>query len=424
MMLDRKTPPTPALAEKISWIEASENRLDNGSKLFTINAGEQDLLRLEIILPTSATNGATANLVNATHALTDSGTSRMDSKAIAESFERLGSHYQADSGSDFRSFTIYSLRSSFGKTVDVLREVLEQATFPEHEVELWKKRNVEHVRVNREKVSWLSRTAYADALFGRSHPYGFNPNEEDYASVDSKLIRDFHHSQTHTAKCMMVMAGKLDDREIEIVNQAFGKSIRENDLPTSLAPTPEVKPAQKLKIPKEDALQCGIRIGRAMFTKTHPDYIHFTVTNAILGGYFGSRLMSNIREDKGYTYGIGSVLVPFCMGGSFFITTEVGKDVCSLAVDEIYKELERLKSAPPDSDELNIVKNYLLGEFQRNLDGPFALADRFKSLFLYGLDYSYLNKYLDYLNNFSAENVVEMANKYLNPNDLTEVIAG
>jgi predicted Zn-dependent peptidase len=356
--------------------------------------------------------------------LTDCGTSRLDSKAIAEAFERLGSHYQADSGPDFRSFTIYSLRSSFGKTVDVLQEVLENASYPEREVELWKQRNVEHVRVNREKVSWLSRTAYADALFGREHPYGFNPNEEDYASVDADSIRDFHRNQTHAAKCMMVLAGKLDDREISIVNKAFGSSKREAGLPVTTAPVPAPKPPQKLKIAKADALQCGIRIGRAMFSKTHPDYIPFNITNTILGGYFGSRLMSNIREDKGYTYGIGSALVPFSNSGSFFITTEVGKDVCELAVHEVYNELERLKSSPPDPEELNIVKNYLLGEFQRNLDGPFALADRFKGLFLFGLDYSYLNKYLDYLNNFSTDDVVEMTNKYLNPSDLTEVIAG
>jgi predicted Zn-dependent peptidase len=423
-MLDRKTPPTPTLAEKIEWIEATENKLENQTSLFTINAGEQDLLRLEIILPSESKDADSSSLVNAAHTLTDHGTNNKDAKAIAEAFERLGSFYQADCGPDFRGFTIFSLRSSFEKTVNVLKDVMENAAYPEKEVELWKKRSIENLRVNREKVSWLARTAFGDAIFDKSHPYGFNPTEDDYAAIDATSVRDFHQSHTNTSKCLMMLSGKLDQKEIDIVNKTFGKTQRESGTVSSSAPSPEPKSVQKIKLPKDDALQCGIRIGRAMFNRRHPDYIPFSITNAILGGYFGSRLMSNIREDKGYTYGIGSGLVPYISSGAFFISTEVGKEVCALAIDEIYKEIERLKTAPPDADELNIVKNYLLGEFQRSLDGPFALADRFKSLYLSGVGYSYLNNYLDYLNNFTAETVVEMANKYLNPNDLTEVIAG
>jgi predicted Zn-dependent peptidase len=148
------------------------------------------------------------------------------------------------------------------------------------------------------------------------------------------------------------------------------------------------------------------------------------MANTVLGGYFGSRLMSNIREDKGYTYGIGSAIVPNIRTGYFFITTEVGKDVCASAVEEIYKELTRLAHEPIPDAEINLVRNYLLGEFQRNLDGPFALADRFKNLKLYGLGYDYLNNYLDYLNNFSAQDVTEMAQKYLSPIEMTEIVAG
>ncbi|MFM7079516.1 MAG: M16 family metallopeptidase, partial [Bacteroidota bacterium] len=336
VMLDRKTPPTPTLAEKIEWIEATANKLDNGTSLYTINAGEQDLLRFEMILPSGSTDGATSNLANAAHTLTDYGTKNKDAKAIAEAFERLGSFYHADCGPDFRGFTIFSLRSSFEKTVQVLKDVLENASYPEHEVELWKKRSIENVRVNREKVSWLARTAFSDAIFGKSHPYGFNPTEEDYEAVDAKTIRDFHQSHTNTASCLMMLAGKLDQKEIGIVNDAFGKTQRNSGGLLSTVPSPETKPVQKIHLPKEDALQCGIRIGRTMFNRRHPDYIPLTITNAILGGYFGSRLMSNIREDKGYTYGIGSGLVPYINSGSFFISTEVGKDVCALAVEEIY----------------------------------------------------------------------------------------
>ncbi|MFM7766366.1 MAG: hypothetical protein ACKO9S_00740 [Bacteroidota bacterium] len=112
-MLDRKTQPAPAIAEKIEWIEATGHKMDNGGDLYVVNAGEQDVLRLEIILPKGAFDAGSSSLSMAAHHLTDSGTSKMDSKPIAEAFDRLGSFYQSDAGPDFRTYTIYAMRSSF-----------------------------------------------------------------------------------------------------------------------------------------------------------------------------------------------------------------------------------------------------------------------------------------------------------------------
>jgi len=423
-MLDRKTQPAPAIAEKIEWIEATGHKMDNGGDLYVVNAGEQDVLRLEIILPKGAKDSSSSSLSMAAHQLTDSGTSKMDSKSIAEAFDRLGSFYQSDAGPDFRNYTIYAMRSSFAKTLDVLRHVIEEASFPEQEVELWKKRNVEALKVNREKVSWLSRTAFNEALFGNAHPYGFTAMELDYESITTEGLRTFHSQKTLMDPCMIVLSGKVGDAEIELIKNAFGKSKRSIGTPVSNAPgVPELATASK-HIAKDDAMQSAIRIGRRVMTKHHPDYIPFQIASTVLGGYFGSRLMSNIREDKGYTYGIGSAIVPNIQCGYFFIATEVGKEVCQPALDEIFKELERLTKEPAPETEINLVRNYLLGEFQRNLDGPFALADRFKNLKMHGLNYDYLDNYLNYLNNFSNVSLKEIANKYLQSSEMTQVIAG
>jgi predicted Zn-dependent peptidase len=216
----------------------------------------------------------------------------------------------------------------------------------------------------------------------------------------------------------------VGDAEIEMIKNALGKSKRSVGTPTTTAPGVHTLATVSKHIAKEDAMQSAIRVGRRVMTKQHPDYIPFQMASAVLGGYFGSRLMSNIREDKGYTYGIGSAIVPNIQCGYFFIATEVGKDVCQPAMEEIFKELERLTKEPAPETEINLVRNYLLGEFQRNLDGPFALADRFKNLKLHGLGYDYLNKYLNYLNNFSSDSLMETANTYLQPAEMTQVIAG
>ncbi|MFM7823129.1 MAG: M16 family metallopeptidase, partial [Bacteroidota bacterium] len=406
------------------WIEATGHKMDNGGDLYVVNAGEQDVLRLEIILPKGAFDAGSSSLSMAAHQLTDSGTSKMDSKSIAEAFDRLGSFYQSDAGPDFRTYTIYAMRSSFSKTLDVLRHVIEDAAFPEQEVELWKKRNIESLKVNREKVSWLARTAFNEALFGASHPYGFTALEQDYESITAAGLRNFHSQNTFMDPCMVVLSGKVGDAEIQTIKNAFGHSKRAiGDLAT-VAPNVSETASVSNHISKDDAMQSAIRVGRRVMTKQHPDYIPFQMASAVLGGYFGSRLMSNIREDKGYTYGIGSAIVPNIQCGYFFIATEVGKDVCQPAMEEIFKELEKLTKEPAPDAEINLVRNYLLGEFQRNLDGPFALADRFKNLKLHGLDYDYLNNYLNYLNNFSSVSLMETASKYLQPADMTQVIAG
>ena len=177
-------------------------------------------------------------------------------------------------------------------------------------------------------------------------------------------------------------------------------------------------------IEKKGAVQNAIRMGKRVFNRNHPDYPKMTILNTILGGYFGSRLMSNIREDKGYTYGIGSGLVSLQLDGYFYIATEVGADVCQAAINEINKELTVLCETEVGSDELNLVKNYLFGAFQRSIDGPFALADRFKTLLLSGLSFDYYYKYLETVKNVSGKELLEMAQRHLPPSQMTLITVG
>jgi zinc protease len=161
-----------------------------------------------------------------------------------------------------------------------------------------------------------------------------------------------------------------------------------------------------------------------MITRSHPDYPGMAVLNTLLGGYFGSRLMSNIREDKGYTYGIGSAMVSLREAGYFFISTEVGADVTTAALDEIYKEVKRLQDEPAGEDELSTVRNYLSGTFLKSIDGPFALIDRFKTLTLSGLGYDYYDRYLQTVQSISPAQLQELALRYFNRNDFMELVVG
>jgi predicted Zn-dependent peptidase len=177
-------------------------------------------------------------------------------------------------------------------------------------------------------------------------------------------------------------------------------------------------------IDKPDAIQSAIRMGARSITRSHADFPGLQVLNCVLGGYFGSRLMANIREDKGYTYGIGSAVVALKDAGYLFIATEVGTEVCSSALEEIEKEINLLQTEPVEEEELNLVRNYMLGSMLGSLENAFSHADKFKNVYFSGLSYAYYENYINTVKNITAEELKKMANTYLQTADFTKVIVG
>ncbi|MBL0340504.1 MAG: insulinase family protein [Bacteroidetes bacterium] len=425
MILNRANPPELKVPEAINILQAKKIQLDNGIGIYVINSGNEDVVKFEIIYPTGATDKESFAISTACHQLAESGTSSKKAIEIAENLDYFGAYLHADSGPDFKSFSLFSLTRFFNETLPVLNEILNDAAFPENELNVWKTRSIQTLKVNREKVSWLSKTRFQEALFGNSHPYGYTPAENSFNDITIESLQLFFSKSYRLNEAIILLSGKVDAKIIATVNSVFGQI---NNSPTTpevskINSLPEFVP-QKIKIDKKDSVQSAIRIGKRLFGKDHHDYFAVSIVNTILGGYFGSRLMSNIREDKGYTYGIGSGVHPFKFSGSFFITTEVGSDVCHEAIKEIYKELHRLANEPVPEVELDLVKKYLAGSFLRSLDGPFALSDRFKGLILHDLDYEFLNRYLEAINSINPLKIMEITDKHLRPESMTEVIAG
>jgi len=171
-------------------------------------------------------------------------------------------------------------------------------------------------------------------------------------------------------------------------------------------------------------LQSAIRMGLPFINREHPDFPAVQVLNTVLGGYFGSRLMNNIREDKGYTYGIGSGITSYKQGGAIFIATEVGADVCKAATIEIEKEINLLKTELIAEDELNLVRNYMLGSLLGSLENVFSHADKFKNLYFSGMSYEYYDRYTEIVKTVTAEELLKLANQYLDFDSFYKVIVG
>ena len=420
-MLDRTIPP---IAGKISNIEFTHARgitLSNGIPVHIINAGQHDIIRLEIILKSGKwyePNNGTAYF--ASQMLLE-GTSALTSKELADIFEFNGAHVNISSGIDYNILVAYVIRSKLSEIIRIIKDCLVDPAFSQEELAIMKDIKKQQIRINNEKNSFVAGKEIRKLLYGHLHPYGRELETDD---IGQRITREYllqYYNQDLLRGIEIIISGKLTDQLIEDL-QIF------NDLPV-------ISPQDKLwdiedgrdasvVIPKKDSLQSSVRLGRRIIHKAHPDFIGLLILNEIFGGFFGSRLMKNIREDKGYTYGIHSSIVNHVKDSFWIIGTDVKKEFVDDTIDQIYFEADRLRNEPIGTEELEVVRNYMLGNFLSSLETSFSLADKFKNIYFFGQDYSFYDKYIDIINTITAQDIQELANKYLDGHTFKQVVVG
>ncbi len=399
--------------------------LDNGVQVYTINAGTEDLLKIDLLFEAGSIFQEQTLTAHFTSKCLTEGTNNFGSREIAATVDFYGAYLKAVATKDEGRISLYTLNRHLGTLLPVMQVVALQATFPQDEVETIVKKSRQEFLVNMQKVKYAARHHFGSLIFGESHPYGRFAVEADYDRINRDNLVAFHQKYYRQSPFRIIVAGKLPEDLLELLNRHFGQHTIKRD-PEAELHVPQAGPSPVLShlIERPTALQSAFRIGKPMFNKLHPDYLKFQVLNTLLGGYFGSRLMSNIREDKGYTYGIGSMVSSLKHGGMFVIASETGTDVTGKAIEEVFNELERLHREPVPADELSLVKNYLHGNFLRSADGPFALAELVKGVMDYDLDMDFYRHYLETIKNITAEEIRDLAVKYLEPDSLIRLIVG
>lgn len=425
-MLDRTQAPPFKTLPKIDVIRTKALKLSNGIDFFTLGAGSQEIVKIEFVFRAGMYQQPAALIASTTNTLLETGTRSHSANQLSDGIDFFGSFLELQVEQDFASLTLYSLNKYLNESLAFVEEIIKYPTFPEDEFTIHINNKRQKHAINTQKVSVLARRKFSELLFGATHPYGVDVSDKDFDRINLEEIRNFFNKHYTYKNCTIVASGNLPDNLQDTLNKFFGAEqwgkepqvIRQQLIPAYTSPQ------AKHFMHREDAIQSAIRIGRVLFNKTHPDYFKFQVLNTILGGYFGSRLMNNIREDKGYTYGIGSGVNNLVHGGVFYISTEVGADVAKPAVEEIYKEIALLREELVGDSELETVRNYILGNFLRSVDGPFALADKFKSIWEFGLDYSFFDNYFTAVKTVTAPEIRDLANKYLKEEDLLECVVG
>jgi predicted Zn-dependent peptidase len=425
MLLDRKTPPSFHTIEEVNILPLQTQKLTNGMPLHWLNAGSQPVLRLELVFNAGNIQEAKPNASFLTVKMLGEGTKKYTASEIMENIDSYGAFIDFHHGAERISISIYTLCKHLEKVLPLLVDLINESIFPPKALENIKNITVQSLKVNEEKNNYVAGKRFKEALFGKTHPYGKSLDTNYILAVQqSDLITHFQQF-IYKQPFDVFLVGQVNATELELIDKYLGSLIIEkNPNAPNFIPQPNAPDDKYIHLPKEGSLQSSIRLGRTLFSRKHPDYFPFTVTNEIFGGYFGSRLMKNIREEKGFTYGIYSSLAMYHDIGMMVIGTDVKKEYTEQTLAEIKKEAQILQNELVSESELTIVKNYMLGSFAGSLNTPFDLGELFKTLYYNELSYDFYDEYIKTLKSISAEEIQMMAQKYLNIDEMLEVVVG
>lgn len=397
--------------------------LSNSIPLYWINAGVQDVVEINWVFNAGIWHEQKNAVAQATAAQLKNGTTSRTAQQINEALEFYGASLKVNAGNDHTTLTLHTLTKHLPDLLPIVLDVMVNPIFPESELDIHKQNAIQRLLVSLRECEFVANQQIDAALFGPQYPYGRYTQKEMIEALTSSDIKAFHQHHYTLSDMKMFMSGKVGDQEVALLDNIFGMASIETTekVTNNFVPKPNTQKVQRIDN-DPNGVQGAIRIGRRFITRKHPDFAALVVLNTVFGGYFGSRLMSNIREEKGYTYGIYSSIGAFVNDASLTIHTEVGRDVIDDAVKEIYKEMDLLCKEIIDEEELLLVKNYLLGNILGDLDGPFSIMQRWRSLILNGFSIERFNENINTYKNISAEELQTLAQKYFDKKDFIELV--
>jgi predicted Zn-dependent peptidase len=399
--------------------------LSNGVEVYTIDMGNEEAMMISWIFDAGNWWESKRTVAAAASSLLKNGTKTRSAFGISEHFEYHGSFLSRGAQHETSELTLHCLNRHIGELLPVVAEIISDSVYPQEELDIYKKNSQQRLQVSLKKSDFVATRLIEAYLYGAEHPYGRYSIMEDFQALQREDLAGFFDTFYRHGACRIIAAGKLPADLLTRLEANFGSLSIHAPAGKGARPSFAITPAtQKRHTISNDpnGVQGSIRIARNFPNRHHPDFQRMQVLNNVFGGYFGSRLMTNIREDKGYTYGIHSYLLNNMQESALMISTEAGKEVCAPAIEEVYKEMNLLREELIDDEELQQARNFALGTILGDLDGPFHVAGRWKNILLNGLDGSYFNESVRIIKTITPEELREMARKYLDPEAFFELV--
>ncbi|EKU92692.1 M16 family metallopeptidase [Bacteroides oleiciplenus] len=425
-MLDRSIQPFIREPEQLEVLSPERRVMPNGIPLYILNAGDNEVVRIDLLMEGGRWQQTQRLQALFTNRMLREGTRCYSAAAIAEKLDYYGAWLELSSSSEYAYITLYSLNKYLPETLDIFESIVKEPLFPEKELGVIVDNNIQQFLVNSSKVDFLAHRTLINAVYGDKHPCGQLVQEEDYHLINPSVLQSFYDRYYHSGNCSIYLSGKVSEdtiRRVEVIfgSEPFGKGFLR---PEKSIYVPVTSPGKRFFAERADAMQSAVRIGMISLDRRHPDYMKARVLVTLLGGYFGSRLMSNIREEKGYTYGISAGIMPYPDSGLFVINTETANEFVEPLIKEVYHEIDRLQNVLVSNEELAMVRNYMLGDMCRSYESAFSLADAWIFIHTSGLSNSYVMDAVDAVKTVTPDEIRELASQHLCKETLKEVVSG
>ncbi|OUJ69333.1 M16 family metallopeptidase [Hymenobacter crusticola] len=422
-MLDRQVAPPVQPLASVTLPAADVFSLPNGARLHVLRNAAQPVIRLQIVFPAGKWYDPTSGVSLLTARMLLEGTRTHSARQIADEVAFYGASLECEQGFDRATLTLYCLTRHLKQLLPLVVSVITEPTFPTAELELLKIRTIQNVRIERQKPSYLASERFSRNLFSSSFPYGSVFDEDTFQHITSDEVKAFHHAAYQLSNAEVFLCGDVASEHEDLITHLISQQLS-SGLPLAIEENSFVSGPIQDYVVLSESMQSSIRIGRLWPSLSHPDTHSLQVLVKVLGGYFGSRLMKNIREDKGYTYGIYASVSPREHATSFVIGTDVNAESTKSAVQEIHHELLRLQTEPVQFAELQTVQNYMAGKFANELSTVFEQCDKYKNLVFQKLPETYYSDFLSNVRSATPEILLTLAQEYLSPASMVEVIAG
>jgi zinc protease len=422
--INRKIQPDVIGVKPGEMTEPEVRHLSNGIPVYLINTGLEEIVRMDFIFDAGQVFEKAPLVSSTVSMMLNEGSENYTAENLNKALDYYGAVPNLFAEKDSAGLSVAFLTKYTVNILELCMEILFRPVFPPNELETLINKRKQWFHVSRERVQTLAYDKFFETVFGNFHPYGRMIKLEDFDGITTHMLSDFHSDRYCNGNLSIIIAGKIPENMISLLNESIGIISLKNSLPYLPQPFSPSGKSSKIFVEKNGAIQSAMRIGSLTINKKHPDYHGLKILDTILGGYFGSRLMRNIREDKGYTYGISSSVVSFNLAAYKVISTEVGAKNAEATASEIFREIKRLQEEPVEFGELEVVRNYMLGEMVRMFDGPFATADSFRAVFEFGLDYRYYSDFAKKIKTIGADEIIHLARSYYKIDDLFEIVVG
>lgn len=416
------TPPPVRLPKSIDLPPAQRWTLSNGLEVVAVSGAKTPILRLEMIFNAGRPYESGRLIARTTNQLLAEGTRQYSAAELEDFFEFYGTNLQTPNVFDTGHLAVYTILPHLEKILPVFAEVLAEPAFREEDFNTFVRRSRQGLREDLTDPDTLAYRHFTEKIFGTDHPYGYNSFVEDYQNLALDEVKRFHANAYHATNATLLVSGMVTNEVAKLLERHLGQLKPGN--PLAVGPFPENGIPGLFQLHRPKASQTMIRRGKPLFNRSHADYPGITMLNMVFGGYFGSRLMRNIREEKGYTYGIESSVDFMRFGGYLTISADVANENLGLVRQEINREIDKIQTDLIPATELDTVRAYLLGTLLHNIDGPLNISDRYQMTLIEDVDPGHFPKLVDAVHHITAEELRALAQKYLVADGEREVIVG